>query len=233
MAEDVAGTLQKIADIGFTQVEPYNFADVPGLAEAMAASGLTAPTTHAHYLGESDDEHRRIFSAAKSMGIPVVIDPHAAAERWQTSESIDQVAAELNHAGELAAEYGVTVGYHNHAHEIQAKVGDTTAIEYFATKLDAGIVLEIDTYWVTVGGGDPVELLGKLGDTVVAIHVKDGPGSGDTKDQVAVGAGSLPIAAILRAAPNALKVVELDDSRGDRVQAVADSFAFLTSEGLA
>jgi len=44
MAEDVAGTLQKIADIGFTQVEPYNFADVPGLAEALAAAGLTAPT---------------------------------------------------------------------------------------------------------------------------------------------------------------------------------------------
>jgi len=86
---------------------------------------------------------------------------------------------------------------------------------------------------VTVGGGDPVELLGKLGDRVVAIHVKDGPGTAETKDQVAVGSGSLPIADIVAAAPTALRVVELDDSRGDRLQAIADSYAFLTGKGLA
>ena len=233
MADDVAGTLQRIADIGFTQVEPYNFADVPGLAEALAAAGLTAPTTHAHYLGESAAEHERIFAAAQKAGIPIVIDPHAAADRWQTTESIDEIAAELNFAAEIAAKFGVVVGYHNHAHEIESKVGDVTAIEYFATKLHPGIVLEIDTYWVVVGGGDPVALLGKLGDKVVAIHVKDGPATAETKDQVAVGSGSLPIADIIGAAPNALRVIELDDSQGDRFQAVADSYAYLVKENLA
>jgi len=39
-----------------------------------------------------------------------------------------------------------------------------------------------------------------------------------------------PIAAITGAAANALKVVELDDSRGDRLQAIADSYTFLTTE---
>jgi len=67
----------------------------------------------------------------------------------------------------------------------------------------------------------------------VALHIKDGPGTTETKDQVAVGQGSLPIEQIISAAPDALRVIELDDSRGDRFQAVADSFAFLTSKGLA
>jgi hypothetical protein len=67
----------------------------------------------------------------------------------------------------------------------------------------------------------------------VALHVKDGPGTPETKDQVAVGSGSLPIREIVEAAPDALRVIELDDSRGDRFQAVADSFAYLTAQGLA
>ena len=108
-----------------------------------------------------------------------------------------------------------------------------TALEFFAGRLAPEVVLEVDTYWVAVGGADPVAYLPKLGDRVVALHIKDGPGTHDNKDQVAVGQGSLPIEQIIAAAPNALRVIELDDSRGDRFQAVADSFAFLTSKGLA
>ena len=98
---------------------------------------------------------------------------------------------------------------------------------------DGEVVIELDTYWVAVGGENPVDVLGRLGDRVVALHIKDGPATKETKDQVAVGAGSLPIREIIEAAPNALRVIELDDSRDNRFTAVADSFAFLTKEGLA
>jgi sugar phosphate isomerase/epimerase len=231
--EDLPGTLKRIADIGYTQVEPYNFADVDGLADALAAAGLTAPTTHAHFIGESDAELDRIFSAAQAMGIRTVIDPFTAPERWQTTEAIAEIAAQLNAAAAKAATYGVVVGYHNHAHELESVIDGTTALELLAIELDLEVILEVDTYWVAVGGQDPVELLKRLGDRVVAIHVKDGPPSTDNKDQVAVGSGALPVKEILAAAPAALRVVELDDSRGDRVQAIADSFTFLVGEGLA
>jgi sugar phosphate isomerase/epimerase len=93
--------------------------------------------------------------------------------------------------------------------------------------------LEVDTYWAAVGGEDPVALLQRLGDRVSAIHVKDGAVTADVKDQVAVGSGSLPIRDILDAAPHALRVVELDDSRADRFDAVRDSFDWLVEQGLA
>jgi Sugar phosphate isomerases/epimerases len=233
LQEDLPGSLQRLADAGFTQVEPFAFDQFEGLGDALAAAGLAAPTTHAHYLGEVPEAIAAVFEKARALGIQTVIDPHVAAEHWQTVESVDEIAAQLNAAAAIAAEHGVRVGYHNHAHELESEIDGRTALEYFADQLDPAVVLEVDTYWVAVGGHDPVALLKKLGDRVVALHIKDGPATTKTKDQVAVGSGSLPIAEIIAAAPDALRVIELDDSRGDRFQAVIDSLAFLKAQGLA
>jgi hypothetical protein len=65
------------------------------------------------------------------------------------------------------------------------------------------------------------------------VHLKDGPATTDVKDQVAVGHGGMPIREIIDATPHALRVIELDDSRHDRFQAVADSYAWLAANGLA
>jgi sugar phosphate isomerase/epimerase len=231
LTEDTVGTLQRIADIGFTQVEPFAFLSFgDALRQGLADAGLSAPTTHQSFVGGDLDD---VFGAAKELGIQTVIDPFVAPERWQSAEDVAQTAEQLNAAAEVAARYGIAVGYHNHDHEISSTIEGVTALEFFAGKLAPEVVLEVDTYWVAVGGVDPVTFLPKLGDRVVALHVKDGPGTHDNKDQVAVGQGSLPIEQIIAAAPDALRVIELDDSRGDRFQAVADSFAFLSSKGLA
>jgi sugar phosphate isomerase/epimerase len=232
LTEDTVGTLRRIAEIGFTQVEPFGLLDfADGLRQGLAETGLTAPTTHQGFIGRDDLD--AVFATAADLGVQTVIDPHVPAERWQTAADVEKTAARLNAAAEVAAKHGVRVGYHNHAHEVESTIGGVTALEYFAGKLAPEVALEVDTYWVVVGGEDPVELLPKLGDRVVALHIKDGSGTADTKDQVAVGQGSLPIAEIVAAAPNALRVIELDDSRADRFQAVADSYAFLTSEAFA
>jgi sugar phosphate isomerase/epimerase len=233
LQDDLQGTLNKLAEVGFTQVEPFAFTDFPGLGDALAAAGLEAPTVHVHFLGESDERIAAIFDAARELRIQTVIDPHVPDARWKTAESIDETAAQLNHAAKIAAEHGVRVGYHNHAHEFENKIDGQNALEYFVGRLDPEVVIELDTYWVAVGGENPVDVLGRLGDRVVALHVKDGPATKETKDQVAVGSGSLPVREIIEAAPKALRVIELDDSRDNRFTAVADSFAFLTKEGLA
>ena len=233
MQEDLEGTLARIAEIGFDQVEPYNFDTVPGLGAALSAASLTAPTTHAHFVGISDDALAAQFEAAREMRIGRVIDPHVPADRWQTAESVGEIAAQLNAAAAIAAAHGVTIGYHNHAHELESIIDGRTALEVLVDALDPEVKLEVDTYWALVGGQDPVALLERLGDRVVALHVKDGAGTPETKDQTAVGSGTLPIRSIIEAAPSALRVIELDDSRDDRFQAIADSFAYLTKEGLA
>ncbi|HLV56547.1 MAG TPA: sugar phosphate isomerase/epimerase [Actinotalea caeni] len=231
-AEDLTGTLTRIADIGYQLVEPYGFTSWgPALAEALQASGLRAPTTHQSFITADEGEQEALFAAAAQVGVTTVIDPHHAAENWQTADQVAETAARLNAAAAVAARHGVAVGYHNHAFELEARPegGDgRTGLELLADQLAPEVGLQVDAYWAAVGGADPVELLRRLGKRVVAVHVKDGPGTKENKDQVAVGQGSQPIAEILAATPHALHVVELDDSRSDRFEAIAESFRFLT-----
>lgn len=231
--KDLAGALARISDIGFSQVEPYNFMDFGELGDALRDSGLRAPTAHGRFVGLSDAELERTFASAKRWGIERVIDPYVPPERWQTAASVKEIAAQLNAAAVLAAAHDVKIGYHNHAHELKSIIDGQTALELLASELDDEIGLEVDTFWAEAGGQDAVALLDRLGSRVVAIHVKDGAASLDPKDQTAVGSGSLPIRTILEAAPDALRVIELDETSGDKFQAVIDSFNYLVAEGLA
>ncbi|MBP1241173.1 sugar phosphate isomerase/epimerase [Frigoribacterium sp. PvP120] len=225
IAADLPGTLRRLADIGFTQVEPWGFVErVDEYAEALPAAGLTAPSAHAKLVGQDLEP---IFAAAVRLGVSTVIDPHVDETRWITREDVESVAADLGRIAEQAAEHGLTVGYHNHAFELENTIDGTPALEVLAAALPPTVVLEIDTYWVEVGGVGAAELLARLGDQVQFLHVKDGPLTKDDSEQVAVGRGSMPVRDILRAAPQALAVVELDDHAGDVFTALADSFEYL------
>ena len=73
-----------------------------------------------------------------------------------------------------AADHGLKVGYHNHAQEFAADVDGVNGYEYFASLLDDEVVLELDLFWAATAGHDVVALLGRLGDRVKALHIKDG-----------------------------------------------------------
>jgi sugar phosphate isomerase/epimerase len=226
LSEDFDGTLGKIAGFGFSQVEPFafmNFRDE--LRAGLSSHNLSAPTTHMALLSGDQDE---IFAAAKELGITTVIEPAVRAPHWQTEEDIKSTASQLNAAAEKAAQLGLRVGYHNHWWEIESNIDGKHGLEVLADNLAPEVVLEVDTYWAYAGGADVPALLGRLGDRVVAMHIKDGDGSTDPKKQVPVGSGSVPVQDILAARPDALRVVELDDSEGDLLQAVGDSYAYLT-----
>ncbi|MGG6381465.1 sugar phosphate isomerase/epimerase family protein [Paenarthrobacter sp. NEAU-H11] len=230
LEEDLPGTIRRVADIGFTRVEPYNFvATARELGSALKENGLTAPSGHAPLLSQDQDE---IFAAARDLGITTVIDPFIPADRWQTAEDIRATAEKLNEAARKGAEYGIRVGYHNHQWELESIVEGRTALEYFADLLDPELVLEVDTYWVAVGGQDPVDILARLGDRVKLIHIKDGPLTTDTRAQQPAGKGKVQVLDVIAAA-KALEVgvVEFDDYEGDIFQGIAESLAFLNSAG--
>lgn len=226
LQKDLPGTLKRLADLGFSKVEPYDFAATADLLEpSMAANGLTAPSGHAPLLSGDQDA---IFDAAQKLGIGTVIEPFVPSERWQSEGDIAGTAKELNAAALKGAECGIRVGYHNHAWELQAEVNGTTALEHFAAQLDPGVVLEIDAYWAAVGGQNPAELLARLGDRVKFIHIKDGPISADASSQQPAGQGSIPVWDVINAARSLeLGVIEFDDYDGDIFEGVAKSLAFL------
>ncbi|MDJ0320544.1 sugar phosphate isomerase/epimerase [Pseudarthrobacter sp. PS3-L1] len=226
--QDLPGTIRKVADIGFTQVEPYNFvATATELGAALKENNLTAPSGHAPLLSADQDE---IFTAAKALGMTTVIDPFLAAEHWQNAEDIQKTAAALNAAAKKGAQYGIRVGYHNHQWELESMIEGRTALEYFADLLDPELVLEVDTYWVAVGGQDPVKILETLGERVKFIHIKDGDLTTNTKAQQPAGKGKVAVLDIVAAA-TALEVgvVEFDDYDGDIFEGITESLAFLNA----
>ena len=226
LESDLPGTIRRLAEIGFTQVEPYNFAArADELAAALAETGLTAPTGHAPLLSGDQDE---IFAAARRLGIGTVFDPFLPPEQWQTAETVRANATRLNEAAKKGAEHGIRVGYHNHWWELETSIAGVSALEYFAGLLDPELVLEIDTYWAAVGGADPVALLERLGDRVVAIHIKDGPGTRDMNAQLPAGQGTMDVWGIIGAATSLeVPVLEFDGYAHDIFDGVSASLRYV------
>lgn len=229
IAEDLEGTLERLASLGFQNVEPYG-AFVVGsdqYAAALAATGLVAPSAHAGVLGLSDPSPA--FEAAAAIGVRTVIDPAHRTDDWESVDGIARIAERMNRAAEQALEHGLTFGYHNHWWELEARPGGTPALELLAPRLDERIVLEVDTYWVEVGGVDVLGLLDRLGDRVRFLHVKDGPKTRDTKAQLPAGQGDMDVPAVLAAAPTAMRVLEFDDFEGDTIDGLAASLAYVNT----
>ncbi|WP_244906964.1 sugar phosphate isomerase/epimerase family protein [Rathayibacter caricis] len=230
LAADLPATLDRLAGIGFAKVELFDFVT---LAEdyraALSASGLTAPSAHARLLGPQEGTSvDEILDIAASLGVQTVIDPHVDAARWTSADDVKAIADELNALVDSAETRGLTLGYHNHWFEFENRVNRLSAYEHLASLLDPRMLLELDTYWAAVGGDDPIEVLGRLGEKVRFLHVKDGPVSRDTLAQQPVGSGAMNIPAVLAAAPQALPVVEFDAYAGDIFEGLTASYAYLT-----
>ena len=229
LAADPDATLVHLAEIGFTTVELFGFVDmVAPLKGALSTSGLRPSSAHAHLVGQDLDT---VFSAARELRIPAVIEPMVEEPHWRTLSDIEATATALNQAAEVAAGYGLTVGYHNHWWELENSIEGAPALEVLASLLDDEVALEVDTYWSTVGGVPAADLLRRLGTRVRFIHVKDGDISRDDTQQAAVGSGRMPVLEVLAAAPQAVRVVELDDFDGDVFDALRESVAYLTANG--
>lgn len=254
-AADMDGSLNKLAAIGLQHVEAFDFVTrATDLRAALDNSGLTAPTGHAPLLSDelwtpagsiAAPAPEKVFEAAAIAGIQTVIDPFVDPARWLTVDGVDDIAARLNAAADVAATFGLQVGYHNHAQEFVASFDGVTAYEHLVAALDDRIALELDLFWAAIGQQDVPALVAQLGSRVVAVHVKDGtiianpwaPGAPpldpQTLNQVPAGAGDVPIVAALRA-NDAVRyaVIEYDRAPGDVFDDIAASFSFLRAEGL-
>ena len=254
---DMEGSLDKLAALGLRNVEAFDFVRRPDeIRAALDASGLASPTGHAPLLSDElwtpdgsipTPAPEVVFEAAAKVGLKTVIDPFVAPERWLTLEGVTDIADRLNVLVEKAAEFGLEVGYHNHAQEFIADFDGETAYERFVSLTDERVVIELDLYWALVGGQDVVALTSRLGNRLVAVHVKDGvapasnpfaPGAdkfgSDSLDQRHAGLGDVPLADALKAA-SALKyaVIEYDNAPGDVFADIAASYSFLIEGGFA
>jgi sugar phosphate isomerase/epimerase len=214
LAADIGGTLRKLAEAGFSHVEPFNILSNPReLKSALADAGLGAVTAHANVIGP---DANAVLDAAELLGLKTVIVASVTKGRYDTEDGVASAAADLNAAAKKAADRGIRVGYHNHDTELAQRFGGTPVLELLAAQLEPEVLVQVDAHWAAVGGVDVPALLRRLGDRVRFLHLDDGP-----IDE---------IAEVLAATPALeLPVVELVDRDSDMFVALHDARARLTN----
>ena len=152
---------------------------------------------------------------------------------FDSIDSIKALCSRWNEAADVADEFDLELGLHNHWWEF-AQVEGRTAFDVLLENIDERVFFQIDTYWVNTGGGDAAQIVESLGERAPLLHIKDGSCEQDS-DMVAVGEGKMDFAPIVEASHGTSDwlIVELDRCATDMMEAVEKSYNYLTQNDLA
>lgn len=232
LAGDFAGTMRRIAAMGYVGVEAFPDGVTAASAKRLFDElGLTVCAAHAPLpLG---DQKQETLDRVAALGCTRLVCAWLPPDEYKSVDSIRRLCERVNEAAAVAGEHGLTLALHNHWFEFEPVEG-TRPYHLWQQYLDPAVEVELDTYWAQVGGVDPVVALKELGKRVTLLHVKDGPADAPQSDMTAVGQGTLNYEAIIPAA-TAVEwlVVELDRCATDMLTAVQQSYTYLTEKGLA
>lgn len=197
LAKDIEGTVAAIARAGITELEFFNpfGKDVAWWNALLRKHDLTAPSSH-EGLPKTDDDWGPIFDRAHGMGHRLVIVPYVGDEYRGTRANWQRLADRLNVGAQKAKAAGLQFGYHNHDFEF-APVEGTTGYDILTTQTDKELVkLELDLYWTVKAGQDPLAIMKRWPNRIVAVHVKDA-GPAPERKMTEVGAGTIDFKSIL------------------------------------
>lgn len=236
-ANDFAGTLRRVAELGYEGVE---FAGYGGLSPEemkalLAELSLKAVGSHVGLARLKDNLDEEIAMNV-AVGSKYIVCPWLSEtdrrepELQNTLKLFNEVAAKL-------AEHGIQFGYHNHAFELQEKVGERWLFdEIFARTPAEQVKVEMDVCWVTVAGQDPVAYISKYAGRLPLIHLKDIRKEADGKVlTVELGQGDVDLPAVIEAAGKAgadWLIVEQDHCQNPPLESVANSMSWLKANYL-
>lgn len=197
LQKDIEGTIAAIAKAGITELEFFNpfGKDVAWWNALLKQHNLTAPSSH-EALPKADGDWTPIFDRANGMGHKLVVVPYVGDEYRGSKANWQRLADRLNAGASLARAAGLQFAYHNHDFEF-APVDGTTGYEILTTQTDPNLVkLELDLYWTVKAGQDPLAIMKRWPNRIVAVHVKDA-GPAPERKMTEVGAGTIDFKTIL------------------------------------
>ena len=236
LADDRPALFARLAEVGFTVVEPYDVrTDPDSLRADLDAAGLVAHSAHVKLASSAGPgEVAAAVDAVLTVGARTLVVPRTEPQSWESADGVASVAEHLAGVVDVAGEAGVNVAYHNHYWEAARWADGRRGLDVFAEMAPAQLSFQVDLYWAYVGGLDVPALLGRLGERVHSVHVKDGPGT-VAGDQVVLGHGSTPLAPMLAATrPEALRLLEIDRCAGPVLDMITENrraLARLEAEG--
>jgi sugar phosphate isomerase/epimerase len=195
-AADPMGTLEKVAAIGYREVEfgggGYDKLDHAALRRTMDRVGLTCPSLHIGYEALRGDFAGSV-KMAKTLGADTVVLPWMAPEMRNFERWKDALANFNLWARNLKAQ-GLGFAYHNHDFEFTVKSAGRSMFDLLVADTDPALVkIELDLFWAVAAGEDPKAVIRRLPGRAYAYHVKDRTAEGK---MTSVGAGTIDFADI-------------------------------------
>jgi sugar phosphate isomerase/epimerase len=233
--------LRRLSEMGYRNVEPFTLSG--WTAEEYAALldqyGLKASARHVDVGSQVTPVNiEQILEENRVLGIKYFGSGSSAGAPWvgqlQTEEDWIAYAEYLDAVGEQARKAGQTLLIHNHDFEFTTVFGDRTGFDILMQHTQKkNVVSQLDVYWVSFAGLDPVDVIEQYGNRIKLFHVKDLNEELDRRIEI-VGRGDIDFPSIFAAAGGSTKyfVVEHDPRFGDPsfdpFEAAQEGLAYLT-----
>ena len=183
MGSDVQGSLKKVSDIGYKYLELAGYADGKfyGMEPAEFRKvvndlGMEILSSHTQVeaQGITLDNAKKMAEDHAKLGVKYCIQPWVVEEARTTVKSFRKMVSDWNKVGGIMKENGMKFGYHNHNFEFAPLEGTIPFYDIFLTELDKDLVtMELDLFWTTKAGHDPVEIIKKYPGWFELFHMKD------------------------------------------------------------
>jgi sugar phosphate isomerase/epimerase len=168
-AKDPAGTLKKVGAAGYREMEISTEIPAPTLRDYLSAANLTAPSTYPD-APKDIESWKKTLDHVHAYGFHYIVvgdNPQLDAEAWKRRAEL------FNECGRLAQRAGMQFCYHAHEHEF-ARVGDASGYDIMLTRCDPQLLkMEMDIFWATYAGQDPLVYFQKYPGRFPLLHIKD------------------------------------------------------------
>jgi sugar phosphate isomerase/epimerase len=240
ITHDPAQVLKSIQEMGYKEAEAV-FASLGAIGPALKDSGLKPVSVHIDtaLFMEGGSKLDDAFAQVKQFGFEYAVLPYIPPAQRGGVDTFKKLADTLNKSGEKANAAGLKLCYHNHAFEFEPLAG-TTGIEILMRDTHKDLAsLELDIFWASVAGHDPVAVLKKYSGRIPLLHLKDKKSDQpvaynenvphDTFREI--GNGSIDIPAVLAAAKKSAVrhyFVEQDQTSGSPLDSLRQSYQWLS-----
>lgn len=229
MQRDVEATLARVAAIGYRDVEFAGYFDrLPSeIAALLRSNSLASPSTHIAF-DQLRGDWQRVLDDAATIGHEYVAIPWMAAVDLRTIDDWKRIAGLFNERAAQARAAGLRFAYHNHDFEF-APIDSAVPFDALLTETDPDLVdFELDIYWITRAGFDPLDYFARFPGRFSMTHLKDwtGPPENAMTD---VGSGVIDFPRIIAAADAAgvrHHFVE-HDQPADPMSSIRSSYTYL------
>ena len=174
MAENLPLTIQRIADIGYKEVEfaGYFGKTTKEIKTILSDNGLKSPSTHIEMDAIYNSPNKAIDTALE-VGHEYIVMAWLSESERQNIDQYREYVDIYNLFGEKCNQNGLKFAYHNHDFEFNVLDGELP-MDLLLDKTDPNNVLfELDMYWVNKAKKDPKSYINKYPGRFPLWHIKD------------------------------------------------------------